>query len=76
MYHDFVVVKEFKRGMIIGIYFLSARKATLDFDSQTLVIDKAVYRLKTKTKQETKEINLVRLAEDGDVFPRSDLQMK
>ena len=35
-----------------------------------------MYALTHKTKQTTKEVNLVRLAEDVDVFPRSDLQVK
>ena len=76
MYHDFIVVKDFKHDMILGIDFLTARKAILDFDSQTLVIKKSVYPLKTKPGQEQTEVNLVRLAEDVDVFPRSDVQVK
>ena len=44
MYHDFIVVKDFKHDMILGIDFLTARKAILDFDSQTLVIKNSVYR--------------------------------
>ena len=75
MYHDFIVVKDFKHDMILGIDFLTARKAILDFDSQTLVIKNSVYPLKTKPGQEQTEVSLVRLA-DVDVFPRSDVQVK
>ena len=76
MYHDFIVVKDFKHDMILGIDFLTARKAILDFDSQTLVIKNSVYPLNTKPGQEQTEVSLVRLAEDVDVFPRSDVQVK
>ena len=76
MYHDFIVVKDFKHDMILGIDFLTARKAILDFDSQTLIIKNSVYPLKTKPGQEKTEVSLVRLAEDVDVFPRSDVQVK
>ena len=75
-YHDFIVVKDLKHDMILGIDFLNARKAILDFDSQTMVIKNSVYPLKTKAGQEKSEINLVRIAEDVDVFPRSDVQIK
>ena len=75
MYHEFVVIKDFKHDMILGIDFLNARRAILDFDSQTLVIGNSVFPLKVKTGQE-KEVSLVRLAEDVDVFPRSDIQVK
>ena len=76
MYHDFIVVKDFKHDMILGIDFLTARKAILDFNSQTLVIKNSVYPLKTKPGQKQTEVSLVRLAEDVDVFPRSDVQVK
>ena len=33
MYHDFLVVKDFKHDMILGVDFLNNRKAILDFDS-------------------------------------------
>ena len=76
MYHDFVVVKDFKHDMILGVDFLNDRKAILDFDSQTMIIKNSVYPLKTKPESKKPEINLVRLAEDIDVFPRSDIQVK
>ena len=78
MYHDFVVVKNFKHDMILGVDFLKARRAILDFESHTLVIGKTVHPLKEKLGQgqEKKEVNLVRLAEDADIFPRSDLQIR
>ena len=59
--------------MLLGIDFLNAWKALLDFDSQTLIIGNAVFPLKTKPGQEKSEINLVRIAEDVDVMPRSDI---
>ena len=76
MYHDFVVVDGFNHDMILGIDFLNARKALLDFENQTMIIGRYVYPLKTKQGKSAKETNLVRLAEDVDVFPRSDLQVK
>ena len=57
MYHDFIVVKDFKHDMILGIDFLAARKAILDFDSQTLVIKNSVYPLKTKPGQEQRSVS-------------------
>ena len=76
MYHDFIVVTDFKHDMILGIDFLNSRKALLDFEHQTLIIGNAVYPLKEKVGRTRKEINLVRLAEAVDVFPRSDVQVK
>ena len=76
MYHDFVVVDGFNHDMILGIEFLNVRKALLDFENQTMIIGRYVYPLKTKQGKSAKETNLVRLAEDVDVFPRSDLQVK
>ena len=52
MYHDFIVVKNFNHDMLLGIDFLNARKALLDFDSQTLIIESTVCPLKTKPGQE------------------------
>ena len=74
MYHDFVVIKDFKHDMILGIDFLKARKAIIDFESHTLVIGNAVYPVKSRPDQN--EVNLVKLAEDVAVPPRSGMQVK
>ena len=37
MYHEFLVVEDFKHDMILGVDFLNMRKAIIDFDSQILV---------------------------------------
>ena len=76
MYHQFTVVPGFKHDMILGIDFLNERKAILDFENQVLIMGKSIHPLKPKPGQEKKEINLVRVAEDVDIFPRSDLQLK
>ena len=76
MYHQFIVVKGFKHDMILGIDFLNTRKAVLDFENQVLIIGNIIRPLMQKAGQGKKEISLVRLAEDIDIFPRSDLQIK
>ena len=55
---------------------MNTRKAVLDFENQVLIIGNTVRPLMHKSGQEKKEISLVRLAEDVDIFPRSDLQVK
>ena len=64
MYHDFVVVSDFKHDMILGIDFMNPRKALLDFENQTLIIGNPVFPLQQKPSQKKEEVNLVRLAED------------
>ena len=76
MYHEFIVVSDFKHDMILGVDFLNARKALLDFENQTLIIGNSAFPLQQKPSQKTHEVNLVRLAEDVDVFTRSDMQLK
>ena len=77
MYHiRIVVVKNFNHDMLLGMDFLTSRKAMLDFDSHILIIGNSVYPLKAKPKQEKVEISLVRLTEDVDVIPRSDVQVR
>ena len=76
MYHQFTVVPDFKHDMILGVDFLNERKALLDFENQLLIIGKTIHPLKPKPGQEKEQVNLVRLAEDIDLFPRSDLQVK
>ena len=76
MYHDLVVIKNFKHDMILGVDFLKARKAIIDFESQVLIIGNVVFPLKQKPNQNRPETSLVRLAEDVDVFPRSGVQVK
>ena len=51
MFHDFIVVSDLNHDMILGIDFLNARKAHLDFEHQTLIIGKTVHPLKQKLGQ-------------------------
>ena len=76
MYHDFVVVSNFKHDMILGIDFMNSRKALLDFENQALIIGNSLFPLQQKPRQKKEEVYLVRLAEDVDIFPRSDIQLK
>ena len=76
MYHKFTVVPGFKHDMILGVDFLNERKAILDFENQLLIIGKSIHPLKPKPGHEKEQVNLVRLAEDVDLYPRSDLQVK
>ena len=76
MYHDFIVISDFSHDMILGVDFLNSRKAVLDFETQTLIIERSVYPLRHKQKQKEKEVNLVRVSEDISLYPRSDCQIK
>ncbi|MEM9009559.1 MAG: retropepsin-like aspartic protease, partial [Cyanobacteria bacterium P01_F01_bin.86] len=76
MYHDFIVVKDLGRDMILGIDFLTARKARINFEDQTLIIGKSVLPLKHKYDSVENSVHLVRLAETINVCPRSDFQVK
>ena len=76
MYHDFVVVSNFKHDMILGIDVMNSRKALLDFENQALIIGNSVFPLQQKPSKKKEEVNTVRLAEDVDIFPRSDIQLK
>ena len=79
MYHTFCVVPELGHDMILGIDFLKERKAHLDFENHTLIVGKQVHLLKEKPSQSQtldEEIALVRIAEDVDLYPRSDIQVK
>lgn len=76
MYHPFIVVQGLGKDMILGMDFLTLRKAHLDFDHKTLTIGKAVFPLKEKTDTNPSTVHLVRLSETVHVHPRSDVQIK
>ena len=69
--HEFHVVKNLNKSIILGIDFLNSHKAKLDFSKRTLAIGKQIVLLKTQSEMEKSACTIVYVKRKRTIAPMS-----
>lgn len=69
--HEFHVVKDLNKSIILGIDFLNSHKAKLDFSKRTLAIGKQIVLLKSKSELEKSACTIVHCKRKRTIAPMS-----